>query len=398
MLTILDIANDLDAHVQYLPTGRTAAQTAYMVNAINAGLEDMRAFSPQSFRSTVDLTWTQGVALTTTVSGVTLGPSATFASYTAGCSLNISGDSTFNELATVGDGAIASTSIFAYTGTPGSQGMTVWGDCVKLAASVDRVIGGALLHERRNLQVLSSRAEWLAYQRLYGIYPYDYGFGNLSVQPSVIRQPGVPRGVWLETVLDGNAIEYRARCSPMPNANYRATLEVQIMPDIITADDISSTSVVTVTGTLTPDATGAYTQIGTYNAAPFYLDATETYVLFFDEVQWTLQLFTGSLISQVNCWFFATTSLSPAGSYTHGAGYTGTATVTAAASGSTRPVPGHRDYNILRALCLYHWSMSPWFRNDQVRPMIQQGYQNAVDQLRGFRNNAATSPRSIVQY
>lgn len=395
-LTILDIANDLDAHVQYLPTGRTAAQTAYMVNAINAGLEDMRAFSPQSFRSTIELTWTKGVALTTTVSGVTLGPNVTFANYTAGCSLNISGDSTFNELAAVGDGSVASTAIFAYTGTPGSQGMTVWGDCVKLATSVDRVIGGALLHERRNLQILSSRAEFLAYQRLYGIYPYDYGFGNLSVQPSIIRQPGVPRGVWLEAVLNGNAIEYRARCSPLPNADYRATLNVQIMPAIITASDLSAGSV-TVTGTLTPDATGVYAIAGLdADGLPFYTRAGTT-------------LFTlGHTGGFTDTWYLRPAGSAgywtgpngnnPSGAYTP-SNTTGTATITASGSvASTRPVPGHRDYNILRALCLYHWSMSPWFRNDQVRPLIAQGYQNAVDQLRGFRNNAAESPRSIVQY
>lgn len=398
-MTILALATDLDSHVLYASTGPTAAQTAYKVNSINAGLEDMRAFSPQSFRATVDLTWTQGVALTTTVSGVTLGPSATFANYTAGCSLNISGDATFNELASVGDGAIASTAIFAYTGTPGSVGMTIWGDCVKLATSVDRVIGGALLHERRPLDILGSRAEWLAWQRLNGVYPYDYGFGSLSVQPTVARQPGVPRALWLETVLNGNAIEYRARCTPLPNADYRATLDVQTMPAVIAADDISATLGVTITGILSPDATGDYTQVGTFvGGSPFYKDALDTYLLFFTGGGWVLQDFAKGFSDSADRWDFTTSSVSPAGTYAAQGANTGTATVTVTAASVTRPVPGHREYNILRALCLFHWSNSPWFRNDAARAGIAQGYQNAVDQLKGFRNNAAESPISVVQY
>lgn len=399
-LTILDIATDLDSHVIYANAGRTAAQTAYLVNSINAGLEDLRTHSPQSFRQTVEIVWKAPVGITTAVSGASIGPASALSGYNPGCTLNIAGDATFNELATAGDGSTAATAIFADTGAPGSKLVTLWGDCVKLAATVDHVVGGSLLHERRPLEVLASRNEWLAFQRFNGVYPYDYGFGSIGVQPTINRQPGVPRGIWLETVLNGNAIEYRARCAPLPNQDYRATLEVQGIADSITADDVSTASGVVVTGTLSPDATGAYTQVGTYvSGTPFYRDVTDTYVLYFTGGAWVLQNFDQGLTGSVaDCWTLTTSATSPAGTYTAQGANTGEVTVAVTASATTRPVPGHRLYTILRALCLYHWSSSPWFRNQQALAGIQQGYTNAIDQLRGFRNNAAVSPISRVQY
>lgn len=185
----------------------------------------------------------------------------------------------------------------------------------------------------------------------------------------------------------------------MPNADYRATLDVQTMPTVITADDVTI-STVTVTGTLSPDATGTYSVVARgFNGADVFQPANPNYILFFTGAGWVLQAATGGLIQQTGCWSLNTSSLSPAGIYAAGGANTGTATVAlSTGSGSTRPVPGHREYNILRALCLFHWSNSPWFKNEQARAGIMQGYQNAVEQLKGFRNNAAESPISVVQY
>jgi hypothetical protein len=391
-LTILNIATALDSHVLYAAAGRSAAQTAGIVDAINAGLEDMRNFSPQSFRATIPLTWTPGVSLTAAVAGTSIGPSATFADYAAGCSLNIAGDDTFNELATVGDASTASSALFPYSGTSGSKAITIYGDCVKLGATVDRVIGCALGHERRPLDILGSRAEWHAYQRLSG-YGADYG-GPL-IQPAVVRQPGIPRGIWLETVLNGSAIEYRARCAPLPNVDFRATLDVQTMPESVTSDDISGVNGVVVTGAVTPAAmNGTYTPFGSdENGNQVYLfNGPPVCFVGRSGGTWGLQAISG-----VAGWGGPATT-SPAGSYSPSYGTAdGTLTV-AIASAATRPVPGHRDYNILRALCLYHWSGSPWFRNDAARAVINQGYTNAVEQLKGFRPNAAESPASTVCY
>lgn len=399
-LTILDIATDLDSHVIYANSGRTAAQTAYLVNSINAGLEDLRAHSPQSFRQTVEIVWKAPIGITTTVSGASMGPSDSFAGYNPGCTLNIAGDATFNELAAAGDGSTAATAIFADTGTPGSKLVTLWGDCIKLGATVDHVVGGSLLHERRPLEVLASRNEWLAFQRFNGVYPYDYGFGSIGVQPTINRQPGVPRGIWLETVLNGNEIEYRARCAPLPNQDYRATLEVQGIADSITAADVAVSAAypVTVAGTLTPSLAGNYSLVGVdANGNNVYAGGSpQTGLLqYLNNSQWVL-----SDAAFGFTWNLAGPNNDPSGTYAVLSGASGVPVVTlnAAAPTTTRPVPGNRIYTILRALCLYHWSSAPWFRNQQALAGIQQGYTNAIEQLRGFRNNAAVAPISRVQY
>lgn len=397
-LTILDIASDLDAHVIYANSGRTAQQTTYLVNSINAGLEDLITFSPQSFRQTIELTWKTAASITTPVSGASMGPSASFSIYSPGCTLNIAGDATYNELATAGDASTVSTAIFADTGTPGTKAVNIWGDSVKLAGTIDHIVGGAMLHERRPLDILGSRSQWLAYQRFNGIYPYlDYGFGAIGVQPTIVRQPGVPRGLWLETVLNGNEIEYRARCAPLPNADYRATLEVQSIADSITAADIAAGGTLgglTVTGTIEPALTGQYPPLGADSNGNMVYAGGDSPGLF--------RFSSGS-------WFFTTPSSDaifnltgpsddPTGTYTASGGGAGGSPVVAFSTPTVRPVPGHRVYAILRALCLYHWSSSPWFRNEQARAGINQGYTNAVDQLRSFRNNAAEAPISRVQY
>lgn len=57
------------------------------------------------------------------------------------------------------------------------------------------------------------------------------------------------------------------------------------------------------------------------------------------------------------------------------------------------PVPGGRVYTILRALTLYHWSGSPFFANQAARAVINQGYQDAIAQLQGFRPMAQAQPK-----
>lgn len=395
-LTIRNIAVDLDSHVRYASTGKSDEQIAYQVATINRALEEIRVLCPQELRTEIDLTWAPGVAITTTVAGRVIGPNATLADYAAGCSLNINGDSSFNQLVTVGDGSTAGALLFPYSGASGSQTLTIYGDCVKLGVTVDRVLGCELLHERRPLQVLNSRADWLAYQRLDGYGYRDYGINN------VIRTPGVPRGVWLETCLNGNAIEYRAHCAPLPNGAFRATMDVATMAEDITADDLAGTGVtgLTVAGTLTPDAAGDYSIIGSHaGRAAYGRVGTDEFYRIYHEVgdpshDWYLQDLGGNVI------WSGPATVSPLGAYTATTNASGTATVVlSVASSTTRPVPGNRVYGILRALCMFHWMGSPWFRPvPSVQKVIEQDYMNATQQAAVIRPSSSATIRSAVLY
>jgi hypothetical protein len=255
----------------------------------------------------VGITWTAAQTGTVLVSN----GSADFTLETLGapqdgCSIDIEGDATFNELRSDPNRAGVFTLLHPFAGQSGVQPATCYGDSVPLQLTVDRVLGALLLHERQPLALVSTRDEWLRWQGC----TYGHDFNRRLAEPPIVRRPGVPQAVWLETNLNpaGGEITYRARCAPMPNGDFRATLDVQTMPVEIGEADLAES---------------------------------------------------------------ATTFL---------------------------PVPGRRTYGILRALALYHWSSSPWFRNDAARPGINTDYQNALRQLSDFTSNARTAVRSAVVY
>lgn len=298
MLTISSIAQDCVSHIRLATAGISGEQASYLVNVINRAIEEMRVSSPQTFKKTLGITWTGSrtgmvgvTAASQTISAGTLALPAN------GCSIRIEGDSTWNEMLK------SLTLLFPYNSTSGSKSATAYGDSVVLESTVDRVLGCVLLHERRPLEVATSRDEWAMLQNRF----WNWDYGRVADSPRE-RQPGVPLAMWVEPVEIANAIEYRARCTPLPNADFRATIEVATMPDEITVADIAST---------------------------------------------------------------ATT---------------------------TRPVPGQRAYGILRALALFHWSGSPWFRNEAARPVINADYQRAVEQLGSIRPNVAETVRTEIRF
>lgn len=60
------------------------------------------------------------------------------------------------------------------------------------------------------------------------------------------------------------------------------------------------------------------------------------------------------------------------------------------------PTPGKRQYSILRALALYHWLSSPWFRpSSTALRAIERGYAEALQQLESYRVNASAARRVI---
>lgn len=290
--------NDLDGT---MPAGSLTA----LANCINAALEEMRSEAQSLFRQTLGIQWTPATTGTVNVTAgeaqLTLG---TLTAPDDGCTVMVAGDASFNELRAEPTEDGSYLLLHPYSGTTGTVNCTAYGDSVQLDAAVDRVLGAMLLHERRPLQILSSREQWMDWQSLSG--RRDYGFHSLI--QTLRRQPGDPRAVWVESFLDpeGGAILYRARCAPLPDSTYRATLEVLAAVRQIQQED--------------------------------WADGAEVFL----------------------------------------------------------PVPGGRDYSILRPIVLQKWSGTPWFKNAESRQEIAAQYMRAMDQLRAFKANAAAPIRTRV--
>lgn len=212
-----------------LPVG---ART-FMLNCVNAALERMRAECPQLFKQTLGFQWTQAVSGTVNATSgsevVTLG---TLPAPDDGCTIKIGGVTNEIRASVTEDGSYLL--LHPYTGSSGLVECTVYGDSVLLDADVDTVLSVAMDRGRRRwLDILGSREEWVRVGSLCS--SFDYGGsadGNIGE-----RQPGLPRGVWVESFADqaGGPIRYRARVAPLPNADYRATME--IVPVMREAED-----------------------------------------------------------------------------------------------------------------------------------------------------------------
>jgi len=110
-----------------------------------------------------------------------------------------------------------------------------------------------------------------------------------------------------------------------------ATLDIDgetggALSDAVISGDVPRSAV--VTGTLSPAATGTYTQTGYAFGFPLYARSTgTTFYLYYDGDDWII---TDSTTSTTNSWaLVGASSLTPTGSYTAQGSNTGTATVTA---------------------------------------------------------------------
>lgn len=109
----------------------------------------------------------------------------------------------------------------------------------------------------------------------------------------------------------------------------RATLDVDpllggaLVDAVIDGEDAEPDII--ITGTLSPNATGTYTYLGTYLGYDFWRREDGAYVLFHDPTTsvWLLQVPNAGFTAQTNRWQYATSETIPEGLYSAQGSYTG---------------------------------------------------------------------------
>lgn len=247
-LSAFSIAQDCLAHIGYQIGGGENLQAGalnYLVNCLNQSLEEMRVKQPLMFRQTITANFQGGrggtVNVTNDSTALTLG---TLTAPANGSTIVIGGDTCYNEIRSDGQGGWQL--LVPYQGPTSTQGATCYGDSIVLDTSfIDHVMSAALLHDRRQISVLTNRNEWLAAQTAYWTGDYTaVGTGTgptPSSAPVVRRQPSVPESVWLYThQTAGGLPEYQVRVSPLPSGHWAVDLDVAIMPNEVDAEDLQA--------------------------------------------------------------------------------------------------------------------------------------------------------------
>lgn len=108
------------------------------------------------------------------------------------------------------------------------------------------------------------------------------------------------------------------------------------LADAVLYEDVAAADTATVTGTLTPDATGTYNRFSDFNNRPFFVRSDAAYILFWNEGYWQLTtpanfavaVDTAGLVN--DSWRRESGVIVPDLTLTAGSGYTGSASVTTA--------------------------------------------------------------------
>lgn len=163
-----------------------------------------------------------------TISGLT--PSQ---AWMIGCTINITGDGTFNELMS------ATTLLRPYAGSSGSVSGTVYGDSIPLPSNIKEVMDPVKLPTLAPLMGTTSREEYLAYGN-----PHRYGnrrtTGSRIFYTLTNKSVGQPAIWFAENAIDisvAQTVKY-LRFNPMPNQAYSASMRVKLKAPVFTAADI----------------------------------------------------------------------------------------------------------------------------------------------------------------
>lgn len=355
----------------------SAGDEAAIAIALTGGIQEMFALGPTALSEQPYngvLRTPQTVTFNATQYSTTISSFATWASWMEGCTVQGLGDD--NELVS------ATQLLKPFMRSSGAVTATVYADCIRLPDWVKNTMEPVSTPCYRRLNAATNREElsyWASGCGCTPQVPTDYAPRN--------KTTGEPCTYYVEPRYDptAGALALFIRFNPMPRSAMPVGFRVKRKPPIVTTVDLTGESIVTVAGTLSPNAAGNdYSVIATgYNGAPIFQPANPNYILFFTGAGWVLQAATGGLIQQVNCWSLNTTSLSPVGTYTPSGANTGAATITA--SGSTDLViPTDWHESILLPFAKKRFLNHAAINNPSMAAAIMEDYRVAKVELESF--------------
>lgn len=171
--------------------------------------------------------------LTATNASTTISAFTTWASWMEGCTVRITGDDQDNEL-------LSATKLARpYMGTTGSgKSATVYGDCITLDETVNKVASPLMVGTVQELQEATSRRDFInrggwSMANTASLLPY-YHLGNkpTAQYPSVFFLEG-----FYDPTLD--YVPRRLRFSPMPTEAHSVGYTVEMAAPRVTASDIT---------------------------------------------------------------------------------------------------------------------------------------------------------------
>lgn len=288
---------------------------------------------------------------------------ATWATWMDGCTIQ-GGDEDDNEL-------LSATELRRpFMGSTGAVNATVYADAVRLPSWVKNTMDPVETPRVFQLVAADNRQDFRFWNSPYiGDRAHMHHHSHASFYTSRNKTAGDPCAYFVEARYDPTtgSLPLYLRVNPMPAQPMPITFRVKRKPPVIVATDITGESL-TVSGSLSPDATGRYDLIGTDDQSPpmnvYMRQGADVFQIRFEAGCWSINAIRGG-----TSWTKSPSS-DPVGSYAPDLPSTGTATVTA--SGTDLVIPTDWHESILLPLAK-KWLMShPAFNNPSAAQNIMQ--------------------------
>lgn len=392
---------------------------ADIANAFSAALQRIASDGPMEGREVPAGAFLNGptqVTITATNGSKVISALTPWSSWMEGCTIRIFGDGQDNEL-------LGQTQLVRpFMGSTGTLiQCTVYGDCLTQDNTVGKIVNPMYLGNRWILIPATNREMFLQLSLFPQVtfttgLPAGIGVPNWGFPLFFQKTVGIPRTWFVDAAYDQSLgfTKRRIRFAPLPDQPYPVAYTVGVNPPRITVDDIVAPAyqsganiVVTgVTGTTTANQTYAFLM----NLGPqaiYQGITTPTWWIYpapalSGNFVLAATVSLGTLPSAY--WASGTNVIpNPTSNWTPIGTATGVAVVTpnfasvnTSDPGTLAPVPNAWVESILLPIALKYFSDTPLFKNDSLRPAIDENFKAALAALQNSKGQEALTEAIYV--
>lgn len=351
--------------------------------AITQAIEEIFGLGPTAIseqRLSMTLMPPTNVSFTATQYSTTISAFSGWASWMIGCTIQ-GGDGEDNELLS------ATELLRPYQAGSGTANCTVYGDAIKLPSYVKNTMDPVETPLIPRLMAVTNRDDFRCYNGYDVVTPRTRGGFYGPWYNTRQKTAGQPSVYFVESRYDPTTGELPLflRVNPMPGGATPITIRVKRKPPIVVADDITAdaTAGLTVTGTMTPDALGFYTQVGDNpNGTSLYVRLTGDPLTISTNTAGT-QWFLQTIVADPFYDWTGPVSDSPDGVYVADSGTTGSCTVTSNYT-TDLVIPTDWHQSILLPIAKKWFMSHPAFNNPSAVANIMEGSRIAKQTLESF--------------